>query len=135
MPSWVIVFLVVVGSVVLLPLAFVSQYAGLYIQAWASNASVSMSAIIGMRLRKVDVRTIIITHIRLHKADLHVPLANLETHYLAGGSPSRVATAMISATRRGGVLTWEEAATIDLGPDDLLEVVRARFGGHDPWSP
>lgn len=128
MASW-LVFAIIIGGLLVLSLLFILlRYLGLFLQALFSHAHISIFAIIGMHLRKTDIREIVITHIRLKRAGFNVPVDYLDTHWHAGGSPANVATAMITAQEHRKTLRWDEAAKIDLGPDDLLEVVHRRLG-------
>ncbi|MFO0492684.1 MAG: flotillin-like FloA family protein, partial [bacterium] len=84
--SPIFVVLLVIAALVLLVLVFiVGQFFNLYIQALTSNARVSIIDLIGMRLRKVDVRTVVLSRIRAVKAGLDVSTSLIETHYLSGG--------------------------------------------------
>jgi uncharacterized protein YqfA (UPF0365 family) len=119
----VIVILVVVGFFVLGILFVLAKYLNLWIQAMFSNARVSIFELIGMRLRRVDVRTIVISRIRAVKAGLDVSTNNLETHYLAGGRVPNCVTALISAKKAKIDLDWDVAAAIDLAGRDILDAV------------
>lgn len=110
---FVVVIMVVIG-----------QFISLYIQALLSNAHVGLLEIIGMRLRKVDIRTVVYSRIRAVKAGLDIPTNALETHYLAGGRVPNVITAMISARGARIELPWSTAIAIDLAGRDLLEAVQ-----------
>jgi uncharacterized protein YqfA (UPF0365 family) len=114
----------VVGALFLLIIAlFLFQFFGLWIQALTSNARVTITDMIGMRLRKVDLRTVVINRIRAIKAGLEIPTAALETHYLAGGRVSNVVTAMISAKGAKIDIPWNIATAIDLAGRDILDAV------------
>ncbi len=119
--------LIIVGIVVvlflLIMLFVLGQFISLYVQALLSNASVKMVDIIGMRLRKVDVRQIVLSRIRAVKAGIDVSTGALETHYLAGGRVPNCVTALISAKRAKIELDWDTAASIDLAGRDILEAV------------
>lgn len=123
MPTFVIFILIVVGLIVLGVLFVLARYLGLWVQALFSNARVSIFEIIGMRLRKVDVRTIVISRIRAVKAGLAVSTNNLETHYLAGGRVPNCVTALISAKKARIDLEWDVVAAIDLAGRDILDAV------------
>jgi uncharacterized protein YqfA (UPF0365 family) len=120
--------LIVIGIVlvlVFLVLAFIiGQFFKLWIQAYFSNAKVSIFDLIGMRLRSVDLRTIVLSRIRAVKAGLEIPTSKLETHYLAGGSVPRVISALIAARGAKINLTWDTATAIDLAGRDLLDAVQ-----------
>jgi len=120
--GWVIaIILVVIGLVVLL---IVAQFFGLWLQAFASRADVSLVDLIGMRLRKVDARTIVLGKIQLVKAGIHnITTNDLESHYLARGRVPNVVNAMIAANRANIDLSWQKACAIDLAGRDILDAV------------
>src|SRR5690349_16201993 len=81
---WYIVGGVIVVFVLIL-FFIVGQFIHLYIQALVSGAHVKMLDLVGMKLRKVDLRTIVYSRIRAVKAGLDISTNKIETHYLAGG--------------------------------------------------
>ncbi len=119
----VIVVVIVVALFLLIGIFVVGGFINLYIQALLSNAHVGLLEIIGMRLRKVDVRTIIFSRIRTVKAGIDVPTNALETHYLAGGRVPNVISAMIAARGAKIDLPFQTAAAIDLAGRDILDAV------------
>ncbi len=120
-PLWIAVGIIaIIGFFVLI---FLWQFVSLWIQAWTSNAKVSMFDMIGMKLRKVDIRTVVINRIRAVKSGVEIPTAALETHYLAGGRVSNVVTALISARGARIELPWNIATAIDLAGRDILDAV------------
>lgn len=116
--------LIVVGLFFLFFLLLLGNYFALWLQAWLSNAHVGFLDIIGMRLRKVDPRIIVLSRIRAVKAGLNISTAQAETHYLAGGRVPTVVTAMIAADRAKINLGWDTACAIDLAGRDILEAVQ-----------
>jgi uncharacterized protein YqfA (UPF0365 family) len=120
----IVVALIIVGLVMLFLLVMVGQFIALYVQALLSGAKVGLMDIIGMRLRKVDIRTIVYSRIRAVKAGLDIPTNALETHYLAGGRVPNVISAMIAARGAKIDLTWDIARAIDLAGRDILEAVQ-----------
>ena len=116
--------LAVVGVVLLFFAFFLLQFLNLYIQALFSGAGVSLFALIGMKLRKVDPKTIVYSRIRAVKADLNIDTAQLETHYLAGGRVPSVINALIAADRAKITLPWDTACAIDLAGRDILDAVQ-----------
>ena len=119
-----IAIVIVVGLIVLVFVAFVFNFLALYIQAMFSGAPVSFFALIGMRLRKVDPRTIVLSRIRAIKANLDISTNELETHYLAGGRVPSVINALIAANRAHIELSYDTACAIDLAGRDILEAVQ-----------
>lgn len=96
----------------------------LWVAALAARVRVSMPTLIGMRLRKVPPHLIVEPQINATKAGLNLDLEELEAHYLAGGSVSRVVHALISADKAGIDLAFQQAAAIDLAGRDVDEAVQ-----------
>ena len=117
------VLLAIIGIIALVMLFVLANFFNLYIQALFSNARVGLLELIGMRLRKVDLRTVVFSRIRAVKSGLDVPTAKLETHYLAGGRVPSVVSALIAARSAKIPLTWEIATLIDLAGRDILDAV------------
>jgi uncharacterized protein YqfA (UPF0365 family) len=121
----IIVILLIIGALgVLIFLAFVARFFGLWIQAMVSGARVGFGSLIGMWLRKVNPRTIVISRIQAVKAGLAVSSDQLETHYLSGGNVPRVVNALIAANRAKIKLEWDTACAIDLAGRDILDAVQ-----------
>ncbi len=114
------IVLLVVGLIVI---AIVWQFFGLWLQAFMSKADVSLFDLIGMRLRKVDSRSIVLSKIRAVKAGMSITTNDLETHYLAGGRVQNVITALIAADRARINLGYKTACAIDLAGRDVLDAV------------
>jgi uncharacterized protein YqfA (UPF0365 family) len=95
----------------------------LWIAAWASGVRIGLGALVGMRLRKVPPRVIVEPQISATKAGLHLDIAELEAHYLAGGRVNRVVQALISAGKAGIELSFQQASAIDLAGRDVQEAV------------
>ena len=63
----------------------------LWLQARLSRADVKFSELIGMWLRRVDTRVIVLSKITAIQAGLTLTTRDLESHYLAGGRVPREA--------------------------------------------
>ena len=112
-------------AVVVLVILFVAgQFFSLWLQAFMSNASVTIWDLIGMRLRKVDPRIIVLGKIQLVKAGIHdISTNDLESHYLAGGRVPNVSRAIIAANRAVLDLDFKKACAIDLAGRDIIDAV------------
>ena len=122
-----IVLWVIVGVAILVGLVFLGVFAslfGLWIQAFAAKAGVTIMELIGMKLRKVSPQIIVLSRIQAVRAGLALSTAELENHYLAGGRPVNVVKALIAANRANIDLTWKTATAIDLAGRDILEAVQ-----------
>jgi len=96
----------------------------LWIEAIFAGVRVSISDLIGMRLRKVNPAGVVRPLIAATKAGLDLTTRQLEAHYLAGGHVDRVVKALISADKANLGLGFAQAAAIDLAGRDVLEAVK-----------
>lgn len=97
---------------------------GLWISALAAGVKVSITTLIGMRLRRVEPASIILPLIKATKAGLDLDVGLLEAHYLAGGDVDRVVNSLIAAERAGIPLSFERSCAIDLAGRNVLEAVQ-----------
>ena len=121
---WTIGGVIVGGIFLLIIIAFVFQYIGLYLQAWVSGAKVGFVDLVMMRFRKVNAKSVVINRISAKKAGLEISTDELEAHFLAGGRITNVVRAMIAADKAKIDLQWDTATAIDLAGRDILEAVR-----------
>jgi uncharacterized protein YqfA (UPF0365 family) len=111
-------------------LAVILNFGGLWIRAYTSNARVSFFELIGMKLRQVNAGTIVDGKIMAMQAgvgtdpETGITTRRLEAHYLAGGDVPRVINAIIAAQRADIDLDFDRAAAIDLAGRDVLDAVR-----------
>ncbi len=96
----------------------------LWLQARLSRADVKFSELIGMWLRRVDTRVIVLSKITAIQAGLTVTTRDLESHFLAGGRVPNVVRALIAANRANIDLTLKVATAIDLAGRDILDAVQ-----------
>lgn len=97
---------------------------GLWFTALVSGVKVSIIQLILMRIRKVPPSLIINAQINSVKAGLTTGIANLETHYMAGGNVNNVIKALISADKASIPLDFNLAAAIDLAGRDVFDAVQ-----------
>src|SRR4051812_13514345 len=119
-----IVALVFVAIVLLVILAVMGQFIGLYVRAAVSGAHVGFMDLLGMRLRKVNAMSIVNARIQATRAGLRVSTPEMESHVLAGGRVERVINAMIAANKANIELPWNVATAIDLAGRDILDAVQ-----------
>ncbi len=124
MATWEIVALAIAGLFALVVLAIFGRFAGLWVQSIVSGAPVGLLDLFMMRLRKVSPGVVVSNRITAKKAGLDLSAAQLEAHYLAGGTVERVVRAMIAADKAKIDLPWDRATAIDLAGRDILEAVR-----------
>jgi uncharacterized protein YqfA (UPF0365 family) len=118
------VVLLIVGIIGLVFVLLMLKFFSLWLQARVSKAQVGFGELIGMWLRRVDTRTIVICRITAVQAGLQVSTGELESHYLAGGRVPNVVRALIAANRANIPLTFKTATGIDLAGRDLLDAVQ-----------
>jgi uncharacterized protein YqfA (UPF0365 family) len=120
----VIAVMVVVLIVSLVAVLIVAKFARLWLQAYFSRADIKLSELIGMWLRKVDARVIVLSKITAVQAGLELTTKDLESHYLAGGRVPNVVRALIAANRANIDLTFKIATAIDLAGRDILDAIQ-----------
>jgi uncharacterized protein YqfA (UPF0365 family) len=119
-----VTLLVIAGVVALILLLLFLKFFRLWLQARLSKADVKFAELIGMWLRRVDTRTIVLSKITAVQAGLSVTTRDLESHYLAGGRVPNVVRALIAANRANIELSLRTATAIDLAGRDILEAVQ-----------
>ncbi len=116
--------LIVVGLAALVFVLILLKFARLWLQAYFSRADIKLSELIGMWLRKVDARAIVLSKITAIQAGLELTTKDLESHYLAGGRVPNVVRALIAANRANIDLTLKVATAIDLAGRDILDAIQ-----------
>ncbi len=116
--------LIVIGIAILVVALIVLKFARLWLQAYFSRADVRLSELIGMWLRRVDSRTIVLSKITAVQAGLQLTTKDLESHYLAGGRVPNVVRALIAADRANIDLSFKTATAIDLAGRDILDAIQ-----------
>ena len=126
----VIAVVIFAGMFALLLAAALVNYGSLWLQAYMSNADVSLLSLIGMSLRQVKPSLIVSAKIMGVQAGLNIDrsrgmsTARLEAHFLAGGDVMNVIRAIVAAHRAGIDLDFDRAAAVDLAGRDVLDAVR-----------
>jgi len=119
-----IALLVIVILVAFVFLLLFLKFFRLWLQAKLSRADVKFSELIGMWLRKVDIRTIVLSKITGIQAGLKLTTRDLESHFLAGGRVPNVVRALVAANRANIDLSLQTATAIDLAGRDILDAVQ-----------
>lgn len=91
--------------------------------ALVSGAHISMARLVGMKLRKVDYKLIVLTYIMARKGGINISIVDLETHYMAGGHIDKIVKALIAANSAGIDLTIDLAKAIDLAGSDVVDAI------------
>lgn len=119
------VLLFFVAAVLFIIIGILGRFISLWFQAFVSGTPISLFNIIGMSLRKIPPRVIVNARINLFKAGLkEVSVADLETHYLAGGHVPNVVEALIAADKANIPLDWKRATAIDLAGRDIKAAIQ-----------
>jgi uncharacterized protein YqfA (UPF0365 family) len=128
---WLVVAgLGIFGLACLVGVIIVANYGKLWVEAYFSNARVSIASLIGMSFRQVNAREIVRAKIMAMQAGVEtdpktgITTDRLETHYLAGGNVMRVISAIIAAHRADIDLDFDRAAAIDLAGRDVEDAVK-----------
>ncbi len=120
------VMIIMIGIAALIGLSIFMSFVPipLWINALFAGVKVSLSSLIGMRLRKVPPAVIVNALITAVKAGLKLTTNDLETHYLSGGNVLRVVTALIAADKANIELDFQMACGIDLAGRNILEAIQ-----------
>jgi uncharacterized protein YqfA (UPF0365 family) len=127
---WIMIAVVLGVILAGLVILVVVKYFGIWFRAYMSSANISLLSLIGMSLRRVDARTVVLGKIMSVQAGIGseqetgITTRRLEAHYLAGGSVPNVIRAIIAAHRADIDLDFDRAAAIDLAGRDVLDAVR-----------
>lgn len=120
---YLLFFVLAVLAVIIV--SVIAKFLGLWFQAFVSGTPISLFNIVGMSMRKIPPRVIVNARINTFKAGIKtITVADLETHYLAGGNVGNVVRAMIAADKANIPLSWRQATAIDLAGRDILDAVR-----------
>lgn len=115
----------VIAIILMIILTILGKFISLWFQAFVSGTPIPLFNIIGMSLRKIPPREIVNARINLFKAGLkQISVADLETHYLAGGHVPNVVEALIAADKANIPIDWRQATAIDLAGRDLKAAVQ-----------
>lgn len=96
----------------------------LWLRCLISGAHVSVSRLVGMKLRNINMSMVVESYIKAKKAGIQVTISELETHYLAGGNVDKVVLGLISANSGKISLSIEQAKAIDLAGRDVYKAVK-----------
>ncbi len=117
------IVMVVTSLIFLVFLVFIAANFALWLQAYLAGAKIDLIRLVAMRLRRVNPRSIVYSHIMAVKGGVDVGMDNLEAHHLARGNVQRVVMALIAAKKAHYPLTFAQAAAIDLAGRDPLDEV------------
>ncbi len=119
---------IIAGVVILLIFLFVMFSVVIPVPTWVATISagvhIKISAMIGMRLRRVPPIYIMNTMVKAHKAGIPITSDELEAHYLAGGDIDNVVNALIAADKAEMNISIQRATAIDLAGRNVLEAVQ-----------
>lgn len=124
MSSGIPLLVLVFGGLILIIIFFYFVPISLWITAIFSNVKVGLFELMFMRIRKVPPGMIVRELITINKAGIPLTAADLETHYLAGGSVPNVIKALISADKANIDLDFRQATAIDLAGRNVFEAVQ-----------
>lgn len=115
----------------LLLVAIFAKWGSYWIQAYMSDADVSMTSLIVMSLLRIEQRLIVTAKVmgrqsglRIDRKEGGMSTARLQAHLLAGGDVMNVVQAIIAAKQAGIELDFDRAAAIDLAGRDVLIAVQ-----------
>lgn len=123
-PSYVPTLIIVAVVLVLLIIVFTFLPLAVWFRALVSGAHIPLTRLIGIKLRKINMKLLVESYISAKKAGIDLSIDELETHIMAGGNILNVVNALISAHSANIVLTAQTAKAIDLAGRDVLNAVK-----------
>lgn len=124
MDAYIWLIFIVIVALIALTILFRFVPLGLWISALASGVHISISTLVGMRIRRIQPSRLVLPLIKANKAGLDLTITKLETHYLAGGNVDKVINALIAAQRANIQMAFEKACAIDLAGRDVFHAVQ-----------
>jgi uncharacterized protein YqfA (UPF0365 family) len=128
--SIVIGAMIVFGILFTVSLLVIGQYVSLRFQTLLAGAPIPLVDLMQMRLRGIDPKIIAHNHIAARKAGLEIPFERLVSHHVAGGNVAKVVQCLAMARAGGLNLSWNDAASLDLMGDDVIEFAREALRAH-----
>ena len=114
----------IVAAVVIVFILLCFLPLSVWFRALVSGAHIPLSRLIGIKLRKINLKMIVESYISAKKAGLDITVDELETHIMAGGKVLNVVNALISAHSANIDLSSQTAKAIDLAGRDVLNAVK-----------
>jgi uncharacterized protein YqfA (UPF0365 family) len=125
MTNLILWVMIAVGVALLL---VVLSFFNVWLRALLAGAPVGIATLVAMRLRGVPYQLLVDARITAVKAGIDLPIAQFETHYLAGGDVIQTTQALINAQKAGIPFSWDRGCAVDLatkGTDkSVMEAVR-----------
>ncbi len=118
------VVVIAVILVIALTILFVLVPMGTYFRCLLSGAYIPMHVLLGMKMRKVDYKSIANAYMLIKKAGVKIPIASLEKHKIAGGDVMAVATALGYAKETKLPITIADVMTLNLAGRDVIRELR-----------
>jgi len=112
----IVCVLVVLFALFLLP--------GLWFRALISGTYIPVHKILRMRMKRLDVREIVMGYIKARKSGVEVSVEQLENHAQAKGNVDNVINACIAAVNADIKLPIKTAMAIDLSGRDINQAVK-----------
>ncbi len=119
----VIVLVLALGVVLLGYFLVFSEALQMALQARLAGVPIPLMRLVSWKVRWGDLRTIVLSAIRLRKASVGVSHEDLADHYFAGGRVPNCVAAIIRSREHGLDTRWEEIAAWDLEGIDVLKEV------------
>ncbi len=112
-----LIFVVLAGIlllVALIPVFILASVLGPWLQAFMAGVPLSLLQILGMRLRRTNVRSVVQALIMATQAGVPVPCVEMERAYLQGADLDKVTLALIQTHRSGKSVPFQELVEADL---------------------
>ena len=111
------IILLLAGIFLVLALVALFMFASIFgpwLQAFLAGVPLSLLQVVGMRLRRTDVRTVVRALIMATQAGTPVPSIEMERAYLQGVDLEKITLAFIQADRDGKKVAFQEIVEAEM---------------------
>lgn len=121
--NWPLIVTLIILAILLVTFLVMIQPA-LWFRALLSGTYVGVFALLRMRAKKLDSKSIVMAYIRAKKSGVKVTVEQIENHVQARGNVNNVVLALIAAYNAGIELPVETATAVDLAGRDIADAVK-----------
>ena len=98
-----------------------------YITAKFAESPIPLMDLIFMKIRKVNLEAVVNSYIMLSKSEVKIKLTDLETADLAGQDLSNITSGLITAKKKGILMTIQQAMEADKKNLNIVSEINKRL--------
>lgn len=121
-----LIVIIVLSSLFILWFFFYLFPVGLWFTAQLEGISISFWELTLMNLRKIPIKLIVASLVKLKNVDLNIKINQLESLFISGGSIGNVVKGMILAKEKNITLGFDDACAIDRKGYSVIKVIEEK---------